>query len=670
MLYFGIYKDVVLPVVSKEEIPEFILIIRAIGESIQKEDAWEKRANNESIEDNTEYNSIISSIKIDSALAEITNAFEKGDETLAKEKAEARFGEKNLDYDKYLGYVVAAYFGQRKFDKAAETVLIRNKSRTAWNYELKIDLAKCIRFYTLDHTLNEGVELVASLLKKYKDPLLSYMWTCIPLEVLEWIENGVYCSDINNTINGNLKFKKEVKYITQKYPQDPFVYYGYFLLGDFDKALKVNDNRIENLCLYAYGFQKVKDIQRKMNMLGYKDSANHSLASQDKYFPYKNFSSDVNTGIKYFMQYVQKYSKEDQADDAAFWLGWLHAMSGRYKDSIGWLNYGFTVGNGDYDYINKEFRGDLSQKRAIGFDNVQSLTKIPKRNQVSDEIDYSGGDDEGYIDDVYFGYYNHCTRSDLLKEIKKSASDITRLYSYLYYLADKGQVEKATDLYVDIKNCDKNFRNIIKNDYDNIFSENVKINNINTPIKTIVSTILKNKNEKKDNIWLRRRVALSQINSVLKNRLLSKSEQEYLLYLKTRILVITDPSSVNSMVNYFISKYPKSDLVDDMIAEGIYTDLHILKFTDRALKSIEYLLKYYPGSNACDNAINAVGSYYQNYVSYYYPDWKDNCNLAIKFNSLILNKYPVSSYRKHATERVNECNDFLSQNKTYKKYTD
>jgi hypothetical protein len=374
----------------------------------------------------------------------------------------------------------------------------------------------------------------------------------------------------------------------------------------------------------------------------------------------------VNTGIKCFKQYVQKYSKEDHADDAAFWLAWLYAMSERYRDSISWLNYGFTVGNGDYDYINKDFRGDLSQKKAISFDNVQLLSKIPKRDRASDDT-YNAlpGEDEdkGFADAVYFGYYNHCTRRDLLQKIKKGTADVSHLYSYFYYLADQGQVEKATGLYVDLKNYDKNFRNKIKNDYDIVFNENMLVNNIKTPINTIINTILKNKNEKNDNRWLRRRVGLSQINFVLKNRLLSKSEQEYLVYLKTRILVIVEPSSVNGMVNYFISKYPKSDLADDMIAEGIYTDLHILKFTERALKSVEYLLKYYPGSNACDNALNTIGSYYQDYVNDYYPDWKENCNLAIKFNSLILNKYPVSSYRKHAKKRVDECNNFLSQNK-------
>jgi heat shock protein HspQ len=69
--------------------------------------------------------------------------------------------------DEYLGYIVASYSLSQQFDKAAETVLIRNKNRKLWDYSLKLDLAQCIRYYSLLNTINDGLDLVDSFLTTF-----------------------------------------------------------------------------------------------------------------------------------------------------------------------------------------------------------------------------------------------------------------------------------------------------------------------------------------------------------------------------------------------------------------------------------------------------------------------------------------------------------------------
>jgi len=680
MIYYGVYNALIKPVFAKEELPNFLI---TINESIkhnnidpQYTDTEPSPAIEYSIDEilSNNNNKDISKKQIQTALKEITDAYEMNNHDSAKKMIGVRFTPKKLNYDTYLGYIVAAYFGQRIFDKAANTVLLRNKYRKNWDYKLKLDLAKCIRYYTIDHTLNEGTDLVKALLLKYKSPLLSYVWTCVPYDILYDIEEGTYTSKIGSEINSEQINHQQYKYIISKYPNDPFIYYAYFLQGDFKKSLELKNNRIRNLCLFANGINEVKYITRKLNLMPSKND--EFIIPKDKKLNYPYLSSDISIGIKCLKEYALKYKNKSDADEAAFWLAWLYALSGNYYESAKWLNYGIGVGDGYFDNANKIFRAELINKRQVDRNVMVLLRSIPKRKEDENEkINYQtdeyAKDYESFLEEkelefshnINYEYYNKKSRQELIADIKTN-TDTINIYNYLYALIQRANFDKATILFLDLQKFDNRFTNNINKDYNTILSRDLLINKQSTPTSTIIRIILANKNEKKFHIQQKRKLAILQINRTLKNRFLSNSEKEYLLYLKIRILVLDNPQTVYDEAQHFVIKYPKSKLADDVLAESIITDLHVIDFPERAIKSAYFLLKHYPNANACDNALNAIASYYQRYTTTFYPDWKENCRNAIKFNSLIVDSYQISSYKKKAKERISVCNYALNEKHT------
>ena len=129
---------------------------------------------------------------INPTLEKIIKYYENNQSKKAIPIIEKVFKKEVKTQDEYLGYIVASYSLSQQFDKAAETVLIRNKNRKRWDYSLKLDLAQCIRYYSLLNTINDGLDLVDSLNVKYKSPILSHLWTVIPFDnLMHNIEEGI-----------------------------------------------------------------------------------------------------------------------------------------------------------------------------------------------------------------------------------------------------------------------------------------------------------------------------------------------------------------------------------------------------------------------------------------------------------------------------------------------
>lgn len=251
LTYRSVYTDFIRPALLQKEIPELVLQVGedpSIGE-IQKyfyTSASQRKPTN----------SNESAIPV---LKEIITLYEGNEIEKSKKLIEKHFAKKLKDYDEFLGYVVTCYFYTESYIKAAETVLIRNKTHKSWDYSLKLDLAKCIRYYTFSTTLNEGINLVDSLKFKFRDPLISYLWTSIPYEIMVQIEDGIhYISNIEYCITPELK--NNLTYLIKRYPRDPFIYYGYYIFGDYLKSLSVKNNRIRDLSLFGHGYSVVKII--------------------------------------------------------------------------------------------------------------------------------------------------------------------------------------------------------------------------------------------------------------------------------------------------------------------------------------------------------------------------------------------------------------------------
>src|SRR5262249_19832934 len=78
--------------------------------------------------------------------------------------------------------------------------------------------------------------------------------------------------------------------------------------------------------------------------------------------------------------------------------------------------------------------------------------------------------------------------------------------------------------------------------------------------------------------------------------------REWLHYRKVRILVQFAPESVPEAVAAMEQELPKSQLMDDALAEQIYAEGVVLRDADAAQRTFQKLIASYPKGNAVDNA--------------------------------------------------------------------
>lgn len=609
--------------------PNFIEII---NKDVNKKQTFDLLDDIKHSLDNYNYNYNIST----STLKEVIDFYETNNNERAKALIEKHFDVEVKDEDQYLGYIVASYFGNCDYKKAAKIVLQRNKSRKRWDFSLKLDFSKCIYYYTNSNTNMEGLQLIDSLKRSYNEPIISYLWTCIPFETMHEIETGIYTYKLYEIRDKNLK------YIMDKYPDDPFIYYGYYLQGDYQKALNTKDCRIKDLCLFAYAYEIIKEIDFKYNL----EKINTQFYIPHSPIKEKNDISKIKLAIEKLKEYIEFYPKNQQADDAAFWIAWLNNFIGDYYEVYYWLYYSSRLGNQDYYWKYFQYFSDKLLKTIDIPDSL--MAKIYK-------LESTMFTDKNTIDNkmLTFRYLKTLNNDKLSDYISQNATNA--ISDYLCSLLNNEEIERSLFIYSDALEKSK----IVSNKENEEYLE--FLNFLQSPEKDfddLSFLIWKNKE-----LIYNRKLALSQINYALSlEGLFLDKDIQYLHYLKTRILVIINPSMVESFVNESIKQHPNSIYADDILAELVKVSLVVFNEHDKAIKYLDILLKNYPKANACDNAINELADYY-----FYtcYPksndDWRSNCEKLIELNNLIIDNYPFSSYKRSAENRTKKVKEYLGK---------
>ena len=567
-------------------------------------------------------------------LESITNHYEENNDKKAKQLIEDYFFVEIEDKDQYLGYIVTSYFGNENYKKAAETVLLRNRNKKRWDFSLKLDFANCIYNYTQSNTIIEGFQLIDSLKKVYNEPIISYLWTCIPYEMMNEIETSIYTYKLYEIKDKNLK------YIMDNYPEDPFIYYGYYLQGDYQRAIESKDCRIKDLCLFAYSYEIIKEVNLKYNA---KNIDMHFFIP-DKPIKHEKDISKIESAIEKLKEYVRSFPKQQQADDAAFWIAWLNNFLGDYYETFCWLYYSHEVGNQDY-YWNyfKEFSNEMLKTVSIPNNIMAKIFELESNNNRL-KIENNVIENQKLI----WSYLETMSYDELSNYI--SQNSFNSISSYLFNLLENENFEKALFIY------SRSLNKIVVNEENKQYIDFLNfIESTEKDFDELLYYIWYNKE-----IVYNRKLALSQIDYALSfSNILDNENIEYLHYLKTRLLVILNPSIVESFVNNFAKKYPYSIYADDVLAELIQVFLVVFNDHDKAIKYLNILLENYPKANACDNAINELAKYYFYFLDPYSENCKSNCKNLIDLNNLIIKNYPFSSYTKDAKKRNDYVKSFL-----------
>lgn len=569
-------------------------------------------------------NEVVENINVNRNYQKIIELYEKGDIEYSRLLIEEVFKKKIIKQDDYNGYVVASYFGNGDYKKAAIKVLERDKLKPKWDCSLRNDLAQCIRSYSLKYGRLSGLELVEELKLKYGEKLISVFWTLIPIDILRAINLGYYsiytnCCEIDND-------KEELLELIRLYPKDRYLDFAYFVLGDYELAIKSNPNsKIKDLCLYGIGYTAISKFRTRYSQ---------DINSYDNYFMQKLFnknqlveSNNFERAITSFKKYIELSPKLPQSDDACYWLGWIYAQRRDFTEAMNYLALAQRFGNLDY-----AINSITMQYYLLQFFSLQEK-KYYLKNIESSKITSSKAQRIDYI----------VNKLDPLEAIFIVLSD-----SSLSCLSRNKVINMIVDnqlkYYGNLTNCIK-----IYNSYHNIISNHLlsEVYNISIVDKVDHDLLLRLIKIKSNSAC--RRLSDQMIDKVLL-RTRDCNIIPYLLYIKISIAKIEYPQKTEALVHDFLIKYKNHPLADDVLGELIYVHSFVYNDFVKAEKDYKYLINNYPNGNALDNSLYWLALGYDNSTK------DETKKIAKKLYLQIIKQYPYTRFARYAARNLNNIN--------------
>lgn len=548
--------------------------------------------------------------------------------------------------DEVHGYIIAAYTGTKNFKQAAIEILKRDKLRNIKDVSLKEDLAQVLRNYYILNGFYDTFSLTESLKKEYGNKIISYFWALTPIEMMRNLRDNIHFLDFEK-VN-----KKEIKSILEKFPNDKYIDYAYYMLESYDKALELRPNSdIKDTLIYASAYKIIKQIEDKIFNI------NNELKEKNKIS-----AIEIDKAINNFKKYIELFPKNRQADDAVFWISYLYLYKGDIPKSLYWFAKIEEYGNKDF----------LDKKDYYTLDLLNLKNKKFQINYMN------SSNDECIKATIFKNIVPEMKSIDLEKFIKSEKFDINLYNVGIVYLLRK-YIEEF-----ELKKIEKLMSNL---EYDNFYDKLEDrcdyyghkdfFLNLKKQLKLIAETREKNTFTEyaKTAILLRKNFHYSLSKVFLDEAILKFSNNlnvDYLSYL--RILALRDNDFLinshkhdylNLLEKYtkeFLKKMPNSNYADDILAEKIYIELIMYDNLAKAKKTLTYLFKHYnnsiffPKGNALDNALNWFGYYHLSNCNSFFSDDKNylesECLESKKIYIEIKEKFPYTRFYKYADENL------------------
>lgn len=548
--------------------------------------------------------------------------------------------------DEVHGYVIAAYTGTNNFKQAAVEILKRDKLRSVKDLSLKEDLAHVLRNYYILNGLYDTVNLIESLKKEYGNKIISYFWALTPIEMMRNLRDHIHY------LNFEKVNTKEIESMINKFPNDKYIDYAYYMLENYDKALQVRPNSdIKDILLYSSAYKVIKLIENNIFNL------NNNLKENNKISP-----TDINKAINNFQKYIELFPKNRQADDAAFWISYLYLYKEDISKSLYWLTKIEEYGNKDF----------LDKKDYYTLDLLNLKDKKFQINYMN------SSNDECIKTTIFKNIVPEMKSIDLEKFIKSEKFDMNLYNVGIVYLLRKYieefELKKIEKLMLDLEN--DNFYDKIE-DKCNYYGHKDFFINLKKQLTLISEAREKNTFTEyaRTAILLRKEFHYS-LSKVFLDESISKFSNnlnvDYLSYL--RILALRDNDFLirsnkydyldllDKYTNEFLNKMPNSSYADDILAEKAYIELIIYNNLPKAKKTLEYLFKNYNNSvffsegNALDNALNWFAYYHLNNCDSFFSDDRNylelECLESKKIYTEIKEKFPFTRFYKYADKNL------------------
>lgn len=568
------------------------------------------------------------------------------------------------------------------FVPALREVLEKDRSLAASDYSLWPDVALAARNLSLASSPEIADEELDKVFAGFpSQKLRSHVWSRLPLGTIDSLSGRVHWEV--STYGQNTEHP-EIRNAIQKFlaahPAGPFNEFLYYTIGDYDKALAVNPHTvIESVIRYAIGFRMfgslLADVAKAVHVKvegADSDAIDYTLSQlnrQSDVYGDKllgtsvpDFASRAAAAQSWFEAVLRGTSSPLQ-DDAAYDLGWLAFQQGKFGDAFVYLGQAMTAGNRDYsgaavrETIRVLSRFSPSEEAAIvaanpAFSRQSALWYVAARaayRQFDFKLARTTGEQALRSFNIPPDSLPATTDPDMIKQvIEKSLPKEALNGDDAIDEADLLEIPYVVEASKEFMQYDALLNSIDRESPDGV-------------VKRARQIILKYsqlldrpdaQNTGGGPVHHDLRQAIRLIDVTLKAVPAGPqyaSLREWLYYRKVRILTEYDPKKVSDAVAAMQKEYPKSDLLNDAMAEQIYAEGAIVKDVPAAERTFQELLKDFPNGNAVDNAYSWMAIIYR---------CAHKADLARKTNMEIIRRFPLTRHAKYAAERLlhpDEC---------------
>lgn len=586
----------------------------------------------------------------------------------------ASFDAKGFGHRHYVA-INAAIFTARKFTSDLQEILKKDQLLASNDYSLWPDVAKITRKFALDASPSLANETLDKVFEKFPSKKLrSHAWSILPGGVIEALEERVYRTlDTYGPDTEHPEVRSNTLNFLAAEPKDPFVEFQFYVVGEFEKALKANPNSIiKDVLHYAIGHKIVAsladdamkaikarypqnisdpyDIDNTIKFLN-RNPALYDHKPLTSLVP--DFSSRAKTAQEHFKA-VLSNALSPQADDAAYMLGWLAFHQGLAEEARAYFTQAMTVGNGDYKRpaAMKQFVRYLeqlpqSQQFAIVESN-KALTEEPALWYAVARSAYRESNYQLAIDlaeRALKAFKLPPDRLPVTTNPEEIDAEIERLNPELF---DDANVKELPYLIVAAKEILR-YQTYLKSAAAERPGDLTKATRaIIIKYSKLLDAEDEGDKERKPSELAHRdlRQALHLVNMTLAAVPASAQYvalREWLYYRKIRIAGVFAPTTVSTTVSAMEAELPKSQLLDDALAEQLYTEGIVIRDLAASRKTFQKISGNEVKGNAIDNAYTWMAIIFR---------CQGKSQDAQAINKEIIRRFPLTRHAGYARERM------------------
>ena len=445
----------------------------------------------------------------------------------------------------------------------AERTLLLSRKLPTWNSSLKCDLAFSLNRFRHAKGPVAAVRLVEKLKKKHPSKILSYFWPVIPIQIILNLDVSLH-----KELRLTAELHEEISQLIESYPQDPWIDYAYYAIGDFENGLRLKTTHLRDMFLFAEGYNVVRTLKRRYQPVDY--SYDSRRAIHNRRFKERE-GQTIKHGIECFKKYISEFPHGSYHDESVDWLIWLYTSTEDYENALTWERQRpVFLEDDDFRTPNKTKVRLFLQANKFNLDSLKR-------------------------------FFNKCSEDD-------------RQYAYFYYTHELNDVLR-TDFQIRLSRIMVTILEKLQMQYPDSVGFNLEEFSI-TKAKLHLLEDAKKKNTveaiaassiKLRKVYFDRQLAINLLHDGLITH-----KNDYLAYLRIICYREYFPLAMQNLVSEFSKQYPKSELLDDVLAEYVYVQSYTFNNFPGAKKALDFLNKHFPinndvvtkRNNAVDNAFN------------------------------------------------------------------